>query len=119
MEVTPVSISDNYVFDGKNNSKSENYKKAENQYVISSNGGINIILLLDILEIPISSLTTETKFSTEAEFLFHLWEKFLMYQKNCFKDTGVMESPSITKIPGIIPKDPVFYQNYPNSQFNK
>lgn len=119
MEVTPVAETDNYFFDGQVKTKPELYKKTENQYVISSTGGINIILLLEILEIPISSLTSEKRFSTEAEFLFHLWEKFLIYQKNCNKTIGIMESPSMTKISGIIPKDAVFYQNYPKNQFSK
>ena len=82
MDLRPIAMSRNHVYDGERLLKIDNYVSRETDYRITSTGGINVILLFKILNIPVASLGHDLNGSTEQEFLYKLWIRFVEKYKN-------------------------------------
>ena len=112
MENSFISRTDKFVYDGKFLFNTKNYNIKDNEFVVTNNGGINVIMMIDALNLERKQFCPDFSCDSEAEFLYHVWNNFCTFMKN--KDLAlkkfkeIEENDILRNRVGLNPESPVF-----------
>lgn len=107
-----ISRTEKFVYDGKFLFNTKNYNIKDNEFVITNNGGINVIMMIDALNLERKQFYPDFSCDSEAEFLYHVWNNFCSFMKkkdlDLKKFKEIEENDILRNRVGLNPESPVF-----------